>query len=499
VRWGARWRRNRVSPGIEPAVPAPPPIRTLIDGAVGKEVTLPAGTYHERILLERPLTLSAQEGPGTVKLFVENGTALTVDCGATVRGLVIETHNQARPALVIAGGSPVFEDCEMLGGRVEATGDATPTFRRCRIHATALAGLYVTGRSQPRLEECVLADVWGSAMVVTGEAIVQVFATTISGAASAGVRVHGNGRAVVDGCTIMGSQGPGLLVEDHAGVLLRGCVLADGAAEGIRVDNSSALADDLAPHGSAEFAADTAETAGPATMIRGVTLVGCEVSRAASEGIVAAAGGIRLLRTRLAGVHRTGVLAGGTAQIELQDFAITDAGAHGLVVTGGARLRALRMKVTGCGENGVMAAQDAEIELIDSECTGSARAAVNLTGQAVAKAVGCQIGTTPEHGVLVSGNAMLMLSGCAIDACGQNGIRVVERGDVTLRECTLSNAHDGVVLKTPHHPLLDRCTMTGIAGIGIEIGADTSPLLSGCLVTGAGSAEMRQTGIPPVP
>jgi Right handed beta helix region/ATPase family associated with various cellular activities (AAA)/AAA lid domain len=493
IRVRPTWRRNHAARSTA-ASTAPPPIRTLISGSIAAVVAVPPGTYHERILLDRPVILTALEGAGTVKVVADSGTALTVSSGATVRGLVIETRDPAHPALVIADGSPLFEECEVLGGRVEVAGEASPTFRRCQIRATAVAGLHATGRSRPQLEECLLEDVQGDAVAVTATATANIRTTRIAGAAGAGVRIDDRARGALVSCIISGSQGPGLWLAGQAGALLRSCEITGGSAEGVRVDGSSMLDDDTpdddVPDDDAaeaiERGGDTA--AAGAAPIRGVTLVGGRVGGVATEGIVATAGVVRLLGTWISDAGRTGVVAGGAATIELQAAAITDAAVHGLVACGAARVRAVRLAVTRCGENGVVATHDAEVELTDGQFTGTARTVISLTESAFVEAVNCRIGQTPEHGVLAAGNALLVLGDSAVDTCGQAGIQVDGRSDATLRGCTVSDSDTGILLATLRSAFLTGCTVTGVQRTGIEIGPGSSPQLNGCSVIGAGSA-----------
>jgi nitrous oxidase accessory protein NosD len=485
------WRRNRAAMSTAASTDAPPSITALISGPAAAVVAVPPGTYHERIVLDRPLTLTALDGAGTVRLVVDSGTALTVSSGATVRGLVIETRDPAAPALVIADGSPLFEDCEVLGGRVEVVGAARPAFRRCAIRGSAVAGLRAAGRSRPRLEECLVEDVQGDAVAVTDTATAHILTTRIAGAAGAGVRVQDRARGALEACTISGSQGPGLWLAGQAGALLRSCEITGGGAEGVRVDGSSPLdgddpLDDDDAAGAVERAGDPA--AGRAAPIRGVTLADCEVGGPATDGIAATAGEVRLLGTRIADAGRTAVLAGGTARIEIEDGAITGAAVHGLVARGAARVGAVSLEVTRCGENGLTATEDAEVQLIDGQFTGTARAAISVTDRAVVEAADCRIGQTPEHGVLAAGSALLVLTDSAVDSCGQAAIWVDGWSDATLRGCTVSDSYAGIMLATLHRALLSGCTVTGVQQVGIEIGPGSSPQLHSCSVIGAGSA-----------
>jgi nitrous oxidase accessory protein NosD len=489
------WRRNRAAMSTGASTDATPSVSAMITSSAAEMVAVPPGTYHERIVLDRPLTLTARDGAGTVRLVADSGTALTVSSGATVRGLVIETRDPADPALVIDDGSPLFEDCEVRGGRVEVVGAARPAFRRCTIRGAAVAGLHAAGRSRLRLEECLLEDIRGDAVAVTDTATAHILTTRIAGAAGAGIRVHDRARGALKACTISGSQGPGLWLAGQAGALLRSCEITGGGAEGVRVDGSSeldgrpldddddALDDDDDATEAPEGAGDPA--GGP---IRGVTLVDCEVGGVATEGIAATAGEVRLLGARIADAGRTAVLAGGTARIEIEDCAITGAAVHGLVARGTARVGAAFLEVTGCGENGLIATEDAEVELIDGQLSGAARAVISLTDRAVVEAADCRIGQTPEHGVLAAGSALLVLTDSAVDNCGQAGIQVDGRSDVTLRGCTVSDSHAGIMLATLDRALLSGCAVTGVQHVGIEIGPGCSPQLNSCSVIDTGSA-----------
>lgn len=426
-------------------------ISTLMNTASGAEILLAPGTYRERIVLDRPVVLTAREGPGSVRFLVDHGPAVTVRADAVLRGLVIESADPALPAVLIDAGSPRFQQCEFRGARVETGRAAAPFFHSCEFRGAALAGLYATGRSSPRLHECTFTEIRGHAIVADEWAAPQVLRATILRPAGAGLRASGGARADLADCTITGSRGPGVMVEEQAAVRLRACRIHEAAAEGIRMDGSS-------PFGHGRGTPD------PSQAFHGVTVTDCEISGAATEGLVAAAGEIRLERTRLSGAGRVGVL-----------------------VQGGARLLGRDLIVTGSGTNGIVVTHDASVDLGEGECTDTTRTAIHLDGHASLKAVNTRIGETPEHGVEARGHAMVDLTGCVLDGCGKDGIRVAGFADATLRDCRVSHCRTGIILATRHHPVLDGCTVSDVERTGVTIGPGGTPLLRGCGVVGAGA------------
>lgn len=470
-----------------PPVPIPAPavarlsLQSLISTSSGGEVLVPAGTYRERLVLDRPVVLTAADGPGTVRLQVESGPALILRGDAALRGFLIEVSDPANPAVLVEAGSPRFDECEFRGARVETTGNSTPRFRRCEFRRCALAGLHAVGRSGPRLEECGFHRVAGHA-VVAGDSAKPVLAKgRIIEAEGAGIRLVGEAFAAIDGLVVTGSRGPGLVVGESAGAVVRQCGFLDSAAEGVRVD------------GSAPFAGTGAEADRRGAYDRpgrpgGVTIEDCLIARSALEGLVAAAGAIRLMRVKVSQARRTGMLIGGTAEIESRECVVLDCAAHGAEVRGAARLRAVRMSVVNCGASALVLAQDAVSELVDGEYSETVSTLVQVAGRSTLVARGSMFAAGREHGIRALDSAMVELESCTVRDCEGDAIRVEARANATLRECRVERVRFGVILAAKyHHPLLEGCTITETAKAGIVVGKACRPLLLGCEVRGAGT------------
>ena len=470
----------------------------LIASTQDPEVVLAAGVYREQLLLERPVTLIAAGGPGSVRIVTEHGPAVVVRAGAVLRGIIVESADSDRPAVLVESGEPVFEQCEFRGARVETADGSIPIFRRCTFTQTALAGLYARGRSVVRIEQSIFSGIRGHAIVGAESAMLEVHGSQVEDAEGAGLRLLDEARADVRGGTISGCRDPGAVVADSAALRMVACRVTGGAAEGIRVDGSSPLRPPgqrrtPTPQPAADPESPTPTqilrtlSSGPLSELRGVHLEDCEIADAALEAVLVGGGEVRLDRTRLTGARRAGLLAGGSARVELSGCAVAGAADAGLLARGTASVRAAETDVAGCGGYGVGAAEHAEVELTDSRVTDTAQTSVYLTGNAVIRAVRTALRESRDHGVHVRGHAIAEFNACLVESCAHDGMRVEGTADTVLRDTEFARCRIGIVLATRHHPVLRDCRVHDVQRMGIVVGPGGMPTLSGCSVADAGS------------
>jgi nitrous oxidase accessory protein NosD len=98
----------------------------------GGTVTVAPGECRERLILDRPILIQAEGGPGTVRLVGGDGPALTLLAAeGTVRGLRVEGGGGTW-AVLAERGAVTLSDCEIHGG-VRVGGRARPVLRDCRV------------------------------------------------------------------------------------------------------------------------------------------------------------------------------------------------------------------------------------------------------------------------------------------------------------------------------------------------------------------------------
>jgi nitrous oxidase accessory protein NosD len=422
------------------------------DPAAGRQltVTIPAGTYAERLRLDRPVLLTAAGGPGSVVVTVDQGIAVTIRTDAVLRGIVVRSTDATAPAVLAEAGTAVLEQCEIHGSGVEADHDAVLTLQDCAVRRAARTGVRAREESRVHLRDCLIERPGGDGLWAEGRARTLVVRTTVLGPAGTGCRIAGNAQAELADSWIVAARrepgggnetgGDGLAVADEGAVRMRSCRVIDCAGAGVRVEGTSRLGRRLPFDAPTPLDEAMADRYGPSQGARGVTLTDCVVDGSGAEGIVADGGQTRLERTRVTGSQGVGVAARGTARLELADCAI-DGGTTGL--------------------------------------TAGGRAQVRATGLTVRRGGG--------HGLLVTGDALLQLTGGEIEHCGRDGIRIDGHGDAVIRDSRVAACRNGVVLASAHHPVLERCRIEQVERNGVTIARGAIALLHDCEVTGAGS------------
>ncbi|MCM2430044.1 right-handed parallel beta-helix repeat-containing protein [Streptomyces sp. RKAG337] len=454
-------------------------VRGAADGAT---VSVMPGEYQESVLLERDVSLVAEKGPGTVRITPARGPALTVSAGSpSVRGLVLEGADPAEPAVVLSGGAPVLDGCEVVGGRVEVTGQAAPTLRDCRVHRAAGAGLRLAGDSRAVVEDCAVADIDGIGIQVTEGAAPEVRGTTVGPATAEGLHLGGTKGGTFERCEVTGSGGAAVRVVGAAAPRLRSCRLHGNRAAGVHVSADTPVpAVSPAPvaegaSGSASADRDAADGVADAS---GTVLEDCEISGTGTAGLLADEDARVLLRDcRISRTGGAGIIAVDRSRLRLHGTTTADTGDTGLALGGRAAVRADGggfLRATG---NGVYAAGDCELTLTGCEVAGAGYSGIHLGEGAGAVLTGCRLHDTPEHGIRATGNSLLCAEDTGIERARMAGVSVEERADAALRGCTVKGTGTGVRLHTPHRPLLDDCEITATEGTGVEIGPGTGALL----------------------
>ena len=448
--------------------------------AVGATVSVQPGVYRESLVLDREVTLVAQQGEGTVEIVATRGPALTLLTPVgTVRGLTLRAAS-GEAAVVVAAGAVLVEDCEVTGGHIEVTGDASPTLRGCLVSGTATFGLRMTGQGTPRVTGLTLRDIDGDGLVADGTVRPEVSGLTLSRVSGHGCVVRGEARGVFDGCDLSAGRRAAILVTGVAAPVFRDCRVHDTAAEGVRLAATA-----VAASSSAAEDADSGQERQSRSLFER-----CEISRTGGSGVSAVGGARALLRgCRISTTGTAAVAAAGQADLVLDDTTLADSSSTSLAAAGSARVTVTGGAITRSGANGVYASEDAAVAMTGTEIAHSGYTAVHLGGNASVTLTGCDVHDTPENGVRVTGHAVLTARDTRIAATGMSGLTVDQQGDAELRDCRLDANDVGVVVTTlVHRPLLRDCEVSASRRAGIEIGAGSSARIEAVAVHHSGTA-----------
>ncbi|MGW0435124.1 right-handed parallel beta-helix repeat-containing protein [Micromonospora sp. NPDC003197] len=458
-------------------------VRAAREGSV---ISVAAGVYRERLVLDRAVTIVAEENAGSVELVCAEGPALAVRFGGvTVRGLTIRGPRQG-PAVSVAAGSLALESVLITAGSVEVGGSATATLRQCAIEDTDGPALVAADGAQVEAADLRLERVAGTGVRANGAARLVLAGARFSTLTGAGVSVGGTATAVLENCDIGHTGVAGVDVSESGSARLRNCAIHDIAGSGVQALGSAALPSGWWPTmqpgraGSAETgeSGDTggvvldkctiSRTEASGLLLGGqaqVQLIDSTVDRAGTAGVLATADSrVALVGTRIVNTAKTGLAVHDDAQVRGVGGTLADSAANGLYVTGG------QVLLSGC------------------EIRGTGLTAVHLGGTASAVLLDCVVANTPEIGIRAGERALLHVRGGVIEAAELQGVRIEDTADAVLRDITLTGGRIGLHVDTPHRPLIENCRITDVAQTGIEIATRAIPTVLGTKVSGCGAA-----------
>jgi nitrous oxidase accessory protein NosD len=455
----------------------------VLAAADGATVSVQPGEYHEALVVDRPVTIVAAKGAGTVRLVSVDRPALTVTgSDVTVRDMELEGPAGDDVAVLVRGGTAVLETCRVARGRVEVTGGADATLRGCEVSDCEVAGVHLTGTSRTVLVDCTVRAIEGDGIRLDDSAQAECSATRVDGVRGRGLYIGGAAGGAFTACEIRRTGGAAVHVETLEYPVLRDCRIHDAGAQGVRVDGSGGA-------GSVPSGADGGPDVAAAGQDEHRTRVeGCEIVRTGAEGVLVGGGvRVRLATTQVRETRSSGVLVTGSARITLDTVRVVDSAGTAMVVTDSAAAQVQDTVLTRSRANGVHASGEGTVVLTGGEVSHTAFTAVHLGGSSRTTLADCLVSHTPEHGIRVVERADLSAERVRVEHARGAGVSI-EDGDAVLRGCRVSDAGYGVRVTTRHRPLLDGCELSAISATGIEIGPRTEALVRGGRVTGTGSA-----------
>ncbi|MDR3084622.1 MAG: right-handed parallel beta-helix repeat-containing protein, partial [Streptomyces sp.] len=435
------------------------------------EIRIAPGAYTERLLIDRTVTLLAEEGPGTVQLNpVSPGLpALEMSASANLSGLTVLGADPSQPLVLITAGTTEMERCDIAGGRVEVVRSASLHLTRSIVRETALAGVHADTTGSLQLADTLVTDIEGTGVVVSGTTAAHLEDSTVRSVTGSGVRIRGEARAQIRRCAVESPGRNGLLVEEQAAVTLEECRLKDTAAEAVRVLGSAPRVED--------------DAAG------GVRITGGEVVGAGATGILAAGTGDVLVTTcSVRDSGAAGVAADGSARLELVDCRINGSHASGVVVRGSARAVVTDTTVRGTDGNGILVGERAEIRVTGGTVRETAYSAVHVMGEAGAELTALRVEDTPEHGIGAAERGRLTLEDCRLTGCGLSGLHIDGYAAATVDGMTVRRSRNGVMAQSQGEVRVQGARIVDVERAGLTCGPDSTPQFTGCRVSGAGTA-----------
>jgi len=377
----------------------------------GARILVMPGIYRESLVLDRPVAILGQGGPGEVVIESAKGPCLSLQAaGIRLAGLHLQgLDGGAAPALLIAQGDALVEDCEVTaqsGPAVLAAGAGVePRLRNCTLRSSGPAGALLQQHAGLRLEDCL-----------------------IEGACRAGLRVEPGSRAAAAGCRIQNSLGLGVALAAGAQAVLTDCQVSGQEAGGVEVE--------------ADARAE---------------LTRCRITGSRSVGVLVLERGQAVLEDCDLGGHTCcGVHAVAGAMVQLHGCRVSGNPGLGASVLGAGLLSMELCELKGNEEPAVLVQRGATVQMKACKvCDGSSFGVVCASqGRGVLE--GCEIYGNAKTGAKVEPGGSLLLVRCDLRDGRDTGILLFEDAEVTLEECVVHrNARGGILLaKDASDPIL---------------------------------------------
>ncbi|MGW4208825.1 right-handed parallel beta-helix repeat-containing protein [Lentzea sp. NPDC004789] len=233
-------------------------LRSALPGDV---IELAPGEYDGEVVVDVPIELRPQKGPGTVTLSAGTGNTLMLLADATVRDLTVVGRAWGAAAVEISGPvAPRILDCEVRapghtgirvrsGARPEVSScrigpalhglrveSAAGEYRRCEFTGTALESVIATAGAEARVTDSRFVRQGGHAAVaVDRETVLSLHRNNFEGGPVAAVRAGGGGRIEIAESAFHDGGGPALEVDDDGVVHADRIRVAGTGSEGVLV------------------------------------------------------------------------------------------------------------------------------------------------------------------------------------------------------------------------------------------------------------------------
>ncbi|MGK4584501.1 right-handed parallel beta-helix repeat-containing protein [Kitasatospora sp. HPMI-4] len=407
----------------------------------GDTLTIRPGTFREGLVIDKPVTLLAAEGPGTVRIDPPGGVALLVTAAVTMRDLVVEGAELSVPAVLVTGPEAAAElvDCRVTARSsvgVEIADQARATLRDCTVHNPSGLGVRLRAQAAVVVEDGEIAEAGQAALAVLGGSNARLDRCRLHHASGAGLVLADPGSsAELNGCEIYEIRGSGVQAEAQAVGRLTDCTVRRVSGNGLSLDTEAEL-----------------------------TLTGCRV-----HDLPENAADLR-----------------GRSRLVLEHSTVRDFGRGALSIWDqGTRAEALATEIHSSDGDypAIWVSDGAGLTLTDCSLHDLPDALFVLDRDSRAEAKDCSFSRIRSSAVSVSSGASVDLADCRIQEAG-TGLWFRDHGSGgRLTGCEISEVATGVIVTKGADPELRGCTVRGSADAAVYVSAQGRGVFEDCRVS----------------
>ncbi|KJK57524.1 right-handed parallel beta-helix repeat-containing protein [Saccharothrix sp. ST-888] len=407
----------------------------------GDTLTIRPGTFRESLVIDKPVTLLAAEGPGTVRIDPPSRVALLVSAAVTVRDLVIGGAELSVPSVLVTGP------------------EAAAELVNCRVAARSSVGVEIADRARATLRGCTVHNPSGLGVRLRAQATAVIEDSELADAGQAGLAVLGGATARLDRCRLHHASGAGLLLADQgSGAELTGCEIYEIRGSGVQAE---------------------AKAVG--------RLTDCTIHRVSGNGLTLDTDAeLTLTGCRVHDLPENAADLRGRSRLVLEHSTVRDFGRGALSIWDqGTRVEALASEIHSSDGDypAVWVSDGAQLTLTDCSLHDLPDALFVLDRDSRATAKDCSFSRIRSSAVSVSSGATVALADCRIQEAG-TGLWFRDHGSGgRLTGCEISEVATGVIVTKGADPELRECTVRGSADAAVYISAQGRGSFEDCRVS----------------
>ncbi|WP_449224290.1 right-handed parallel beta-helix repeat-containing protein [Amycolatopsis pigmentata] len=456
----------------------------------GALIVVSPGRYHENLVLSKPVTITAEDGLGSVSLAVSSGVAVTLDAdSAALSGITVVSTDEENPAVLVARGQLGITECSLRAAAwstVYAANEGTVLMRDCEVTNETGAGVVVTSPHGGVLDTCRLDDLGTSAVVVADDGTLLVRACTIKRAAGNGICLNGRGRLTVEDTVVSDTRKPAVAVEQQAALTAARLTISDVDGIGMYLASSERVSLEGCAlervRGQAVFVAE-----GCAPSLREV-----RVREAGECGLhFSARSGGSATNCDISNVDGVGVSVSDRSSPEFDYLSVSACRRAGVRVTDGADPFFRRLRAVGC--DGAAIEVDSARGTLENVEIEDGGVGLSVAGSSRLSVSGLSARGTAGAGVKVVG-AALALTDSVITGAGADGIQAGEGADLSLRRCRVhDSAGTGCLFTEGASGTVTESEFSGGKADGIRLDTEEAVRVTNCTVRDNHGSGVHQT------
>jgi Holliday junction resolvasome RuvABC ATP-dependent DNA helicase subunit len=475
----------------------------------GAMISIAPGRYEENLVVSKIVTLSAENGNGTVEIIAKQGSVLVASAEAVqLNGLILRCEDAQLAGIDVVRGEVAFDNCE-LGGSSWATmyvrGTGAIALRGCKVTSAAGAGIVTSSPSVSTIEDTQIVDAGSSAVVATERGSVVLRRCVITRPQGNGLCVNGAGAIQAEHCEITGAAKPAVVAEQQGVLTLSQLtVTASQNVDLYLLSKGKVSISDSKFDGAEVQSAHIAGASNP--MFTGCTFTGvgrtaiqvngassprftdCEVGESPVGIAVDEGSSPRFDRVKLNGIAQIAVHVGTESKPAFSGLRMGSSSGRGLVIVGKSVVRLSDIELDLASETALDASGGSTVDASDLRIVSSAEAAILFNGGVRAtltsllvrggglRATDAQISMQDSefvgarsHGLDLRSGTASTLTRCRVTSSKGTGVNFSSGAGGTLTECeVLGSAEDGISLDTTEPVLLSRCVVRESRGVDVR-------------------------------